>query len=202
MIADILSRRLVRSVVSLIIRYAELRRLQLTRTMNRTMLRAARFSQAWPQMRNAAPRLQSRAYADAAVPSDKIRLSLSLPHEALYSASDVIQVNIPATSGDMGVLANHVPSIQQLKAGLVEVLEESGSSKQFFVSGGFAVVQPDSKLTINAIEAYPLADFSSEAVRNQLSEAQRAASGSGSEQDIAEARIEVEVLEALQSVVK
>lgn len=153
-------------------------------------------------MRDAAPRLQSRAYADAAVPSDKIRLSLSLPHEALYSASDVIQVNLPATSGDMGVLANHVPSIQQLKAGLVEVLEESGSSKQFFVSGGFAVVQPDSKLTINAIEAYPLADFSSEAVRNQLSEAQRAASGSGSEQDIAEARIEVEVLEALQSVVK
>lgn len=32
----------------------------------------------------------------------------------------------------MGVLANHVPSIEQLKPGLIEVFEESGSSKQFF----------------------------------------------------------------------
>ena len=32
----------------------------------------------------------------------------------------------------MGVLANHVPSIEQLKPGLVEVIEEAGGSKQFF----------------------------------------------------------------------
>lgn len=43
-----------------------------------------------------------------------------------------VQVNIPAESGDMGVLANHVPSIEQLKPGLVEVIEESSGSKQFF----------------------------------------------------------------------
>jgi F-type H+-transporting ATPase subunit delta len=61
----------------------------------------------------------------------------------------------------MGVLANHVASIEQLKPGLVEIMEESGS-KQFFLSGGFAVVQPDSKLSINAVEGYPLEDFSAE----------------------------------------
>jgi F-type H+-transporting ATPase subunit delta len=60
------------------------------------------------------------------------------------------------------------------------------------VSGGFAVVQPNSALSINAVEAYALEDFSAEAVRNQLAEAQKIASGSGSEQDIAEAKIEVE----------
>ena len=32
----------------------------------------------------------------------------------------------------MGVLANHVPSIEQLKPGLVEIIEESGGNKQFF----------------------------------------------------------------------
>lgn len=47
-------------------------------------------------------------------------------------SNDSVQVNIPAESGDMGVLANHVPSIEQLKPGLVEIIEESGSSKQFF----------------------------------------------------------------------
>lgn len=43
-----------------------------------------------------------------------------------------VQVNIPAESGEMGILAQHVPSIEQLKPGLIEVIEESGGSKQFF----------------------------------------------------------------------
>ena len=43
-----------------------------------------------------------------------------------------VQVNMPAESGEMGVLANHVPSIEQLKPGLIEVIEEQGSSHQFF----------------------------------------------------------------------
>lgn len=60
------------------------------------------------------------------------------------------------------------------------------------MSGGFAVVQPNSALSINAIEAYPLEDFSAESVRAQISEAQKVANGSGSEQDIAEAKIELE----------
>ncbi len=98
----------------------------------------------------------------------------------------------------MGVLANHVPSIEQLKPGLVEVIEESGGNKQFFctcisqtpgetqqeiqplasrtnarmiakskadyrpVAGGFAIVQPDSVLSINATEGYPLEEFSAD----------------------------------------
>ena len=93
----------------------------------------------------------------------------------------------------MGVLANHECSIEQLKPGLVEVIEESGGSKQFFLSGGFAIVQPGSQLSINAVEGYPLEDFSVEAVKNQIQEAQKIASGSGSEQDIAEAKVELEV---------
>ena len=43
-----------------------------------------------------------------------------------------MQVNLAAESGEMGILANHVPSIEQLKPGLVEIIEESGGSKQFF----------------------------------------------------------------------
>lgn len=52
--------------------------------------------------------------------------------QAIYKSQDVVQVNIPAESGEMGVLANHVPSIEQLKPGLVEVIEESGGTKSFF----------------------------------------------------------------------
>lgn len=52
--------------------------------------------------------------------------------QSIYKSQNVVQVNIPAESGEMGILANHVPSIEQLKPGLVEVIEESGGSKQFF----------------------------------------------------------------------
>ncbi|KAI0575085.1 AtpC F0F1-type ATP synthase epsilon subunit mitochondrial delta subunit [Pyrenophora tritici-repentis] len=141
--------------------------------------------------------IQRRGYAEVA--NDKIKLSLALPHQSIYKSQDVVQVNLPAETGDMGVLANHVASIEQLKPGLVEIIEESGGSKQFFLSGGFAVVQPNSVLSINAVEGYPLEDFSAEAVRNQIGEAQKIASGSGSEADIAEAKIELEVLESLQA---
>ncbi|KAI2612229.1 ATP synthase delta chain [Hypoxylon fragiforme] len=144
--------------------------------------------------------LQRRSYADAA--AEKIKLSLALPHQSIYTSQDVVQVNIPAESGEMGVLANHVPSIEQLKPGLIEIVEDTGSSKQFFLSGGFAVVQPNSVLSINAVEGYPLEDFSADAVKAQIAEATKVANGSGSEQDIAEAKIELEVLESLQAVLK
>jgi hypothetical protein len=48
-------------------------------------------------------------------------------------------------------------------------------------------------MSINAVEGFPLEDFSAEAVKAQIAEAQKVASGSGSEQDIAEAKIELEV---------
>jgi F-type H+-transporting ATPase subunit delta len=54
-------------------------------------------------------------------------------------------------------------------------------------------VQPNSQMSINAVEGFPLEDFSADAVRAQIAEAQKVASGSGSEQDIAEAKIELEV---------
>jgi F0F1-type ATP synthase epsilon subunit len=68
------------------------------------------------------------------------------------------------------------------------------------VSGGFAIVQPNSELSINAVEGYPLEDFSIDAVRSQISEAQKIAGGSGSEQDIAEAKIELEVCKIVHTV--
>jgi F-type H+-transporting ATPase subunit delta len=32
----------------------------------------------------------------------------------------------------MGVLANHVPSVEQLRPGLVEIIEDAGTTKQYF----------------------------------------------------------------------
>lgn len=53
-----------------------------------------------------------------------------------------VQVNLAAESGDMGILAGHVPSIEQLKPGLVEVIEEAGGSKQFFRRSPLLPIHP------------------------------------------------------------
>ncbi|KAI0318868.1 F1 complex, delta/epsilon subunit of ATPase [Amylostereum chailletii] len=140
--------------------------------------------------------LGRRGYAEV---SDKIKLSLVLPHQAIFTSQDVVQVNIAAATGDMGILANHVPSIEPLRAGVVEVIESGSASKKWFVSGGFANVHPNNTLTINAIEAAPLEEFSPEAIRANLAEAQKVLAGSGSEEVKAEARIEADVYEALQA---
>lgn len=48
-------------------------------------------------------------------------------------------------------------------------------------------------MSINSPEGYPLEDFSADAIRNQITEATKIANGGGSEQDVAEAKIELEV---------
>lgn len=52
--------------------------------------------------------------------------------QAIYKNIEVQQVNLAATSGDMGVLAQHVPTIEQLKPGVIEVLENASTTKKYF----------------------------------------------------------------------
>ncbi|WFD44875.1 delta subunit of the central stalk of mitochondrial F1F0 ATP synthase, atp16 [Malassezia psittaci] len=138
-----------------------------------------------------------RGYAEAV--SEKLKLSFVAPHQALYDNQEVTQVNVPAVSGDLGILASHVPSIEALRPGLVEVIEASGTAKRFFVSSGFATIHPNNQLTLNAVEAYSMDAFSPEAVKQGLADAQRVVSGSGSAEEKAAAEIEVEVFTAIQA---
>ncbi|OLL24776.1 ATP synthase subunit delta, mitochondrial [Neolecta irregularis DAH-3] len=139
-----------------------------------------------------------RGYATV---TDTLALTLSVPHKALFNATAVQQVNLPGTSGDMGILANHVACIEQLKPGVVEIIGEDNSVQKYFVSGGFAVVQPNSILNINAIEASPLEDFNPETVQKYLADAERSLS-SGNEEEKLVAEVEVEVLNALSASLK
>ncbi|KAF9348003.1 delta subunit of the central stalk of mitochondrial F1F0 ATP synthase, atp16 [Mortierella sp. AD094] len=140
-----------------------------------------------------------RSYATEAAATG-LRLTFAVPHQTLYKDISVAQVNIAAVSGDMGILASHVPSIEQLRPGVVEVIENA-ATKKFFVSGGFATMNPDSSLNINAIEAFPVEEFSAEAVRHNLAEAHRLATSGATEEEKLAAKIEVEVLESLQAAI-
>lgn len=50
----------------------------------------------------------------------------------MFSSSEVEQVNIPAESGMMGILAGHVPTLEALKPGVLEVIESGSNSKKWF----------------------------------------------------------------------
>lgn len=62
-------------------------------------------------------------------------------------------------------------------------------------------MNPDSSLNINAIEAFPVDEFSAEAVRTGLAEAQRLVNSGATEEEKLAAKIEVEVFEALQAAI-
>ncbi|KAL7750266.1 delta subunit of the central stalk of mitochondrial F1F0 ATP synthase, atp16 [Sorochytrium milnesiophthora] len=144
----------------------------------------------------------ARTYAtEAAKPAaggnHRLVLSFVAPHQALYSKKEVKQVNLAAVSGDMGILANHVPVIEQLRPGMVEVVEQNGQKNRFFVSGGFAFVHPDSSMSINAVEAFTLDQFDAQAVRANLDDANRRLSATKDTAQQAEIKIEIQVYSSL-----
>lgn len=129
-----------------------------------------------------------------------LKLFFAAPNSAPYVDKIVKQVNLPGASGDMGILADHVPVMEQLKPGVVEVVEEQNSTK-FFIPGGFAFMHPNSKLNVVASEAYPLADFDIANTEKHLNEARKMSESS--DMDTATTgKVQVEVLEALANVLK
>jgi len=47
-------------------------------------------------------------------------------------AKNVRQIDVPTMSGNMGILAHHVPILGVLKPGVVSVFENDGNTKRFF----------------------------------------------------------------------
>jgi F-type H+-transporting ATPase subunit epsilon len=75
--------------------------------------------------------------------------------ERLFFSGSVRSVQIPATDGDMTVLAGHAPTMSSLKSGMVIVVEETGTVQNLFVRGGFADISTKG-LTLLAEQVSPL----------------------------------------------
>ena len=62
--------------------------------------------------------------------------------EALMFSGRAEMVVLPAARGEIGVLPRHAPLLAHLKAGTVRVRLAAESEEAFFISGGFAEIQP------------------------------------------------------------
>ncbi|KAJ3301823.1 delta subunit of the central stalk of mitochondrial F1F0 ATP synthase, atp16 [Kappamyces sp. JEL0829] len=91
----------------------------------------------------------------------KLVVNFSVPFKAYMQNTVLTQVNLSSTDGDMGILAGHVPVVLELKPSVLTLIGATETTK-YFVSGGFAIVNPDSSLNINAVEAVPLDELDQE----------------------------------------
>jgi len=108
--------------------------------------------------------LLKRSFADqVAQGSEKLKLGFATPTHALRKDALVDMVVFPAATGMMGVLPQHVPTVAQLKPGVVTVVED-GKEDKYFVSSGFAFVTKE-RTDILAVEAVRLEDLDKEAVQ-------------------------------------
>ena len=65
-----------------------------------------------------------------ATPPEKMTLNFYMPHEIQFKDAEVDQVMIPATSGDFGVIPGHVPTVAQLRPGVVSVQLNSSETQK------------------------------------------------------------------------
>jgi F-type H+-transporting ATPase subunit delta len=88
-------------------------------------------------------RLAEEAAASTA-PTTGMTFNFAMPDKTLYEKANVEMVIVPGVDGFFGITPGHVPTIAELKPGMVSVQEVAGGDlKKYFVSGGFATIDAD-----------------------------------------------------------
>ena len=117
----------------------------LSSVMRRAMLPSSRLAAA-SSLRTLAPVARSlhasgvrHAEAEAAAGAGGLEFTFTVPSHSLYESANVEMVILPGGDGMYGVMPNHVPTVAELKPGVVYVQETAGADlTKYCVSGGFA----------------------------------------------------------------
>ena len=105
------------------------------------------------------------------VMADSFNFELVSPERLLVSGS-VSEVVIPATEGEMTVMANHAPTMTTIKPGIVTVKTADGKKDRYVVFGGFADIIPTG-CTLLAESAVALSELNRDTLTKRI-EAARA----------------------------
>ncbi|XP_030465072.1 ATP synthase subunit delta', mitochondrial-like [Syzygium oleosum] len=139
--------------------------------------------------------MQPRPATPSAIPS-KLTVNFVLPYASELSAKEVDMVIVPATTGQLGVLPGHVPTIAELRPGLMSVHDGNDVTK-YFVSSGFAFIHANSYADIIAVEAVPIDRIDANLVQKGLAEFTQKVNSASTDLEKAEAQIGVDVHSAL-----
>ena len=106
------------------------------------------------------------------VMADNFNFELVSPERLLVSGS-VSEVVIPATEGEMTVMANHAPTMTTIKPGVVTVKAADGKKDRYVVFGGFADIIPTG-CTLLAESAVHVDEFNSDDITRRIDVARTA----------------------------
>jgi F-type H+-transporting ATPase subunit epsilon len=98
--------------------------------------------------------------------ADAFNFELVSPERLLVSEK-ATEVVIPATLGEMTVLANHAPTMTTIKPGVVSVKLASGQVNKYVVFGGFADILPTS-CTLLAESAVPASEVTRDTLQKRI----------------------------------
>lgn len=98
--------------------------------------------------------------------ADNFNFELVSPERLLISEL-VSEVVIPATEGEMTVMARHAPTMTTVKPGVVSVKRASGEIVKYVVFGGFADVTPEG-CTLLAESAVQLSELNRETLAKRI----------------------------------
>ena len=91
--------------------------------------------------------------------------------EKLLLSEMVTAVVIPASEGEMTVMANHAPTMTTIKPGVVSVRSSTGAKKDYVVFGGFADILPTG-CTLLAESAVPVDELQRDELTRRIEAAQ------------------------------
>lgn len=99
-----------------------------------------------------------------------VTVNIVTPDGPVYD-SEVTMVIAKTTSGEIGVLAGHIPMVAPLAIGAVKLKKEDGSTELVAISGGFIEVRPE-KISILAPSAEAAADIDLARAKEALTRAE------------------------------
>lgn len=124
--------------------------------------------------------------------ADQLHFELVTP-ERLLRSDEVYMVVVPASEGDMGVLAGHAPVMTTIRPGAIAIYASDGAvPERVFIDGGMAQID-EKGLTILAEGATPVAEIDAARLTQDLADAR---------EDIRLAKSEVEADMAERRVVR
>lgn len=126
----------------------------------------------------------------------KLLLSFSSPYEVVADGVEINSITVPGQEGRFGIYPEHVPTIAQLAAGVVEVATSEGT-KKYFVGAGFVGVNPDSTCNVTVTECFPLEEMDKVQAQAGLEEAKKELQSATDETQKIECRIKVETFEKI-----
>ena len=95
-----------------------------------------------------------------------LHLELVAPSGPVFDG-DVLQVILPGTGGEMGILPKHAPLVAQLAVGRMRVQKSDGEWLDFAVAEGFAKVQAD-RVVVLADSAQEASEIDVERVKHSM----------------------------------